>query len=503
MKNEKNNNGYDNENYLNKRMNPSNTADADIKNKKDEIENKTEEKFINPPEKNDKIKPTENADNNELKNDQREMHPEVKKKKNKDFTMSLILGAIILVIAGIVVAYLLLNTQKEDPRQIIKSAMQEMQTVKTYNYNGTIELDVKNKENSESFNFDVELFGKTDQTDLNNIKAFNNLKIVADISAEDGSQEFSFDLDAIQLGQKKAYLKLNDFDLGVIGMMMGPEVSSLKEKWYELDLEELEKLGSASPDSVGDISSTTYDINKIMGLYNKYELLKFQEDLGNIELGNINVYHYKVKLDGIALINFYTDVMKEMVEEQEFNEMFGQIEEDIEKYNYIINEVVNNIDMEVWIGKEDKMIYRTKMNGRFDKEFIEMLGNKMISEGDISIEEFNQELENDFEITFDVDLGMNNFNQPVEINEPENAENLMEVINGIFGGFLGAEVTETELDTDEDGLPDYIENLYGTDLNNPDTDGDGYTDGEETESGYDPLIPGNARIDYDKLLEGM
>lgn len=45
-------------------------------------------------------------------------------------------------------------------------------------------------------------------------------------------------------------------------------------------------------------------------------------------------------------------------------------------------------------------------------------------------------------------------------------------------------------DTDSDGISDHDErNLYGTDIYNPDTDGDGIQDGVEIVSGYDPLDP--------------
>jgi hypothetical protein len=293
---------------------------------------------------------------------------------------------------------------------------------------------------------------------------------------------------------------LNDLDLGAIGMMMGSEINSLKEKWYKLDLEELEKLGSDSSDSVSGMGMKTYDMNKIIELYNKYELLRFQEDLGDVKLGGIEVYHYKVKLDGVALTNFYIDILKELSTEQEFEEVFGQIEEDIERYDYIINDVADNIDVEVWIGKDDKLMYKTKMSGMFDEEFIEMLKNKMIIEEDFSDNKFTK-VTDDFEVVFNIDFSMSNFNKQVEINEPEEADDFIEVLGEILGGFLGTGSTGTELDTDADGLSDYIENYYGTDPNNPDTDGDGYKDGEEVENGYDPLVPGNAKINYDELLK--
>lgn len=43
------------------------------------------------------------------------------------------------------------------------------------------------------------------------------------------------------------------------------------------------------------------------------------------------------------------------------------------------------------------------------------------------------------------------------------------------------------IDTDQDGLPDDMEKIIGTDPNNADTDGDGYADGVELKNNYDPL----------------
>ncbi len=52
-----------------------------------------------------------------------------------------------------------------------------------------------------------------------------------------------------------------------------------------------------------------------------------------------------------------------------------------------------------------------------------------------------------------------------------------------------ADTSNIILDSDQDGLTNAEEKLYGTDINNPDTDGDGYSDGTEVMSGYDPLKP--------------
>ncbi|MFH1129447.1 MAG: thrombospondin type 3 repeat-containing protein [Patescibacteria group bacterium] len=59
-------------------------------------------------------------------------------------------------------------------------------------------------------------------------------------------------------------------------------------------------------------------------------------------------------------------------------------------------------------------------------------------------------------------------------------------------------VESQNLDTDNDGLKDWEEDLYKTDRLNPDTDNDGYLDGEEINSGHNPLIkaPGDEEMFY-------
>ncbi len=47
-------------------------------------------------------------------------------------------------------------------------------------------------------------------------------------------------------------------------------------------------------------------------------------------------------------------------------------------------------------------------------------------------------------------------------------------------------------DKDEDGLPDSVEAQYGTEVDNPDTDGDGMSDGWEVENGLNPLDNGES-----------
>ncbi len=54
----------------------------------------------------------------------------------------------------------------------------------------------------------------------------------------------------------------------------------------------------------------------------------------------------------------------------------------------------------------------------------------------------------------------------------------------------GSVLEAVDQDTDKDGLTNREESYWNTDFQNPDTDGDGFLDGEEVASGHDPLKPG-------------
>ncbi len=66
--------------------------------------------------------------------------------------------------------------------------------------------------------------------------------------------------------------------------------------------------------------------------------------------------------------------------------------------------------------------------------------------------------------------------------------------------------TETEdpyyglRDSDSDGLLDYLEEIYGTDIDNPDTDGDGLLDGDEINIGTSPNNPDTNGKEYFYLI---
>lgn len=80
-----------------------------------------------------------------------------------------------------------------------------------------------------------------------------------------------------------------------------------------------------------------------------------------------------------------------------------------------------------------------------------------------------------------------NANMSVNTATNINATNTNANTNANANANANTIINSALLDTDNDGLTDEQEEIYGTDRINPDTDGDGYLDGEEVENGFNPL----------------
>ncbi len=152
---------------------------------------------------------------------------------------------------------------------------------------------------------------------------------------------------------------------------------------------------------------------------------------------------------------------------------------------------LKRLSFRFWIGIDDHLLYRMQAAGAFTEE------------GSTDL------------IPVDINASFEDFNEPFEAQEPTQVLTFNEVIQSVFANLPDAEDSEntTSLgsstlvsdetarlpveeveqsdDPDEDGLNSMLEGFYGTDPNNPDTDGDGVSDGDEVRKGHNPRGSGS------------
>ncbi len=152
-------------------------------------------------------------------------------------------------------------------------------------------------------------------------------------------------------------------------------------------------------------------------------------------------------------------------------------------------EQIKRLTFRFWIGTQDHYLYKLQAAGAF------------------SDPETNDLIPVDIKVEFE------DFNEPFDIDEPNDPLLFEQVLRSVFadlpdsealtlGGVnkvlvtdetarLPVEEVEESTDQDEDGLSNVLEAFYGTNPNDPDTDGDGVTDGDEVRKGHNPRGTGS------------
>lgn len=209
--------------------------------------------------------------------------------------------------------------------------------------------------------------------------------------------------------------------------------------------------------------------------------LRVEEKLKTEPLGGVSTYHYKVKPETLFFKDYYflaesTRLGRELTNKERLaaDAFFANVTAE---------------DGEMWIGTRDYFLYRVRLRFKYD-------------DGARS---------GYFSATANFSL----FNQPSQMDTPtQDVEDVSLLVESLLPGIkehlplakeglvprgtkadektgLPIDVPDVgEEDSDKDGLPNVLERFYGSDPDNPDTDGDGMNDGDEVNSGRNPTGAG-------------
>jgi flagellar basal body-associated protein FliL len=140
------------------------------------------------------------------------------------------------------------------------------------------------------------------------------------------------------------------------------------------------------------------------------------------------------------------------------------------------------------------------------------LNEQAVSNANLNLENENLNMENinaeeNDNANDNANMANENFNASVNANENINVnlnENVNAGINVNGNANTNAPVElinySGSLDSDADKLTDVEEDLYQIERRTPDTDGDGYLDGDEIISGYNPKVAGGAKLETSGLV---
>ncbi len=409
---------------------------------------------------------------------QQEGIEEAKKRESKiGKRFIIILSLALLFVAFITSAFVYIQNT---PEKVIDDMMAQMTTLKSAHYKIKMQgqfADSKDEEMSKS-SFDkmqnllglmsvVMMDGGLSIGDMTQPAVMSNIfELEGDMDAQDSNnQKFQFALSLDDFGAsveaksigKELYVKLSELskerDAEEISFIDFFNLGMFADQWVKISLEEIEETFGAQGlseevEKQQQAAELTEDqIEQVENLAKEIKRFEIKEVLGKEIVDGDQVYHYQISL------------LKEGIKEYmaRLNEITHQFEEKQLQYFQDGFEDIGETTLDLWISKGDRWLY--KAVGQ-----VEANGEKAKIE---------------FELT--------KHNQSIEISAPKDYKALEEIVEKIQKSEAG---NEFQIDTDQDGLTDFDESIWGTNINNSDTDGDGYGDSEEIKNGYDPLGPG-------------
>lgn len=358
--------------------------------------------------------------------------PMVTKKKISKKTITIIAVIFLLLAAAtgiIIVKGEELGILRSKPEKVLSQMIENMNSVKTSHLEGNGQITASNSATpGQSLNMGFKITADEDATIEDNPKA--NLNYDLNFALEGMSFTGNFDFTIVD---KIAYFRLNKAP-----MLPFIDLGKFKGKWIKADPKEIEKVNPSFAESLDSLDSSKEMNVKINEIVKKYQnnLVKIKNELPDEKVNNVNVYSYALTVNKETMRQFFKEVM-DLSQELNQTKLPSSVTsiEDYKKMQekllgMIIDFAADKAETKILIGKKDKMLYgisfKIDIDGKDIGELVTAM-SKEIPNGISTPTAVPKEIEG-LTANLVFDIRYSNFNEPVNIKAPENAEDFMEAL---------------------------------------------------------------------------
>ena len=335
-------------------------------------------------------------------------------KKPLKIIISIILA--LMLIGGSVFAYFYYF---ESPERIVAKMLENMSNVKSLEYKGQMAVEVEtlttssisyflekadNSKEKQKESALLDLSGSFDINNLDSPKLVSSIKITSDVIEENTEA-------SIIINDEVYYFKLTDIPNIFF------DASFLEDKWVSVDLKEIKKYleEEGKGEDVEEfekqkkilLEEKTEQIKEITKKANVYIITKKSID----EINGKKAYRYAFTMSREKIIDLFSEINKLISDEPLIKD------EDRQE----VMEILKDVEMpsgEVWIGKEDLLLYKIKI--------------------DYTLENIEMETVADF----DIDLEFSNHNKEIKVDIPSSTKTLEEIFAELMGASFGEATTK-------------------------------------------------------------
>jgi len=304
-----------------------------------------------------------------------------------------IIIAVIVVLGGAAAAYFAF--MKPNPDKVLQTALVNSfskDKVQSVGFEG--DLSIVNTATDTTYSMDFTgAVGQSGQMTLTasvNIPSFTPVSL--DMASKDGQTVY------LKVAGLADIATLLELDPSV--SMYAPLLASIDDQWYKIDPSLLEQFGGSVPTSTG---LSDADRQKLADAYTQNPFLKVQETLADETIAGVDSYHYKVGIDSEKFKAFVSAVEAANIESLGLTQpMFDALKSSVDGADFA------KYPVDVWIAK--------------DSELFTQVGFKTQSG----------------EAIVDVTLTFKDYNKEVTVEEPANAEPIINVLTTFYQTLYGA-----------------------------------------------------------------
>lgn len=296
------------------------------------------------------------------------------------------------------------NFISPNPNTVVNKMITNMQLVKSYkaNVSGEVTASILDEE---SMRLEIDVVSENDAFASVSPKMSSALSFKV-FHPEFNSPVASVKLDVVGIGTD-AYLMVSEYavPVGTQPNFATLDVSTLVGKWLKADQYALAELVQKSaPDTAvfGSLQSATSDVNKkITDILASGGLISSIKKLGSESISGQSTYHYLVTITVESMQDLLAEYLNSVATDA------GMLTSTANN----VMEAVGDINLELWIGKKDYLLYKYKLDKSIDVGAIIPL---LSGEVGVKLNGVNSD-----------------FNKPTTIQAPQNWQKIEDVVPGL------------------------------------------------------------------------
>jgi hypothetical protein len=312
------------------------------------------------------------------------------------------------------------------PKTVVNKMMTAMENVKSSRTIVQTEINLANNGVSQG-KLVLNTNSESDITDVKNPKIDGNFTINL-TTPSSASPVISATVSLASVGTIY-YLKINDIAIpaSYLSSSSGLDLSQIKGKWFKIDQNSIKTLsqasgGQAELPTISQTSSSDLS-QKIKNLFFAGNIFTVNKQLNDETVSGQDTYHYLVT---ISKANF-TDLLNKMIalEMSEANSANNSSNSAVaqnmtQAVVKTLADSIGDINMELWIGKKDYLLYQVKLDKTVDLS--KVLGSFGLTGNTAVAASSSPQLEVNFSMV------NSDFNKPITVSTPASSQKIEDVL---------------------------------------------------------------------------